>query len=225
MKRTNERVLEYWSIIFKAYTKVSGSKIRKMARGSKLTRTEMSIGVHSWTISLTEKASTPGLMEKSMTVSGSKLPKMASVFGRVSRMTPIWESGETTRSGATESISGAMETSMRASGQGHSRMDRELITLRMRMFIQASTLTAALMAMDSTNGGQGLLLSVSSNRAWNTEKASGRKTRKILIAINILVTMRTTRNMDMDNSIGRVEIITLENTATTKGMVMERCIG
>ena len=37
--------------------------------------------------------------------------------------------------------------------------------------------------------------------------------------------MRTTRNMDMDNSIGRVEIITLENTATTKGMVMERCIG
>jgi len=47
MKRTNERVLESLSIILKAYTKVSGSKIRKMAKGSNLTRTEMSIGVRS----------------------------------------------------------------------------------------------------------------------------------------------------------------------------------
>jgi hypothetical protein len=99
-----------------------------------------------------------------MTVSGSKLRKMALVFGKVFRMTPTWGSGETTRSGAMESISGATETNTRASGQGHSRMDRELITLRMRMFILASILTAVLMAMVSTNGDQGPLMSVSSSK-------------------------------------------------------------
>ena len=112
-----------------------------------------------------EKESILGQMEKSMTVNGSKLPKMDLVYGKVSRMTPTWGSGETTRSGGMESISGAMETSMRVSGLGHSRMDRELITLRMRMFTRANTLTVALMDMVSTNGDQGHLSSVSLSRA------------------------------------------------------------
>jgi len=112
-----------------------------------------------------EKVSILGQMEKSMMVSGSKHPKMDSVYGKVSRMTPTWGSGETIRSGGMESISGAMETSMRVSGLGHSRMDRELITLRMRMFTRANTLTVALMDMVSTNGDQGHLSSVSLSRA------------------------------------------------------------
>ena len=57
------------------------------------------------------------------------------------------------------------------------------------------------------------------------EKENGEKTKRTLIAIDIMAIISMIRSMATDNLIGRVVTIILETTLMIKDMVMERCIG
>jgi hypothetical protein len=56
-------------------------------------------------------------------------------------------------------------------------------------------------------------------------RENGRRRRLNLTVINTREITTMTKNMDMVNSIGKVEIIILETISMTKGMAMERCSG
>lgn len=98
------------------------------------------------------KEFTLGLMGKSMMVNGEMVLRKVTVFGKVSSVILILESGEIQKLRDMECINGKMGTGMKVNGWDVLNMDKEQTYLRILIHTLDSTSLENLMDLDNTNG-------------------------------------------------------------------------
>lgn len=167
------------------------------------------------------KESIRGVMEKSMTESGTADSSMATASGEDSIMTPILESGATRKLRDTAYTYGKTEIDTKVSGNSVSSMAREPISLQMVTSIPASIKMESLRAADSTPGRMVRSMLASSGTDLSMARANGSQAREHKLTC-MRVTTQMTRSMASDFSHGQAAIFIRVNTKMTSEMVMAR---
>ena len=135
-----------------ASTKAIGHRISAMARASSGSSAETSTWATTVSANKQEKAYFPGRMETRMMVTSSMVLNMDTADGRVIWVRHMLEGGTTTRSMASASRSGRMETSTKANGSTALDMVKARTLSATVMSIWVSTSLEKLTVTGSTDG-------------------------------------------------------------------------
>lgn len=134
-------------------------------------------------------------------------------------------SGKTLELTATASTRGKLATDMKASGSTGSSMGVELIFIAMEIHTQANSKTVKQLAKGKLIIITGHRIMAMSEMASDTVKANGKVAREPPISINTKVTMRMTKEKELETSPGPVAITIKEISKPMKDMGTVRCIG
>jgi hypothetical protein len=208
-----------------ANMRANGKTIWEMEEDSRDIPITILISVSSKMEKRTAKVCTHGIMVKFMMESGIKDWSTATASGEASQVTHTLVNGVILKPKVSESIHGKTAIATRVNGGNVWSMVRAQTSSKMVTHIQVSTRKANQMVRVNTHGKMDHSMWESLDKDSNTVRAGGRVLKDLSLAINMKVTILTTKSKDTVCLFGPAEILTKVSTKKTNVMAMEKWNG